>query len=47
MRKLHNKLKVELEIPVQEVGHDEAVGDDMDDDVLDPGEQLHLLTILK
>jgi hypothetical protein len=29
------------------VRHDETIGNDMDDEVLDPGEELHLVQALK
>ncbi len=34
-------------LPVQKVRHDETVGNDVDDEVLDSGEELHLVQALK
>jgi hypothetical protein len=34
-------------LPVEKMGHDQTVGNDVDDEVLDTREQLHLVQALK
>jgi len=36
-----------IKLPVQQVRHDKTIGNDVDDEVLDPREELHLVQALK